>query len=92
MSSIRAVLLLSTAILATFLLLMPPQADATTSSSAPSAPEWDPACYSTYPQIETFLQAKATQYPTIAALIDAAARPQSRRPHHARHPLPLVRP
>lgn len=40
------------------------------SSGAPAVPEWDPACYSTYPQIETFLQNKATQYPGIATLID----------------------
>src|SRR4051812_5442759 len=38
--------------------------------NAPAPPDWDPACYSTYDQIDTFLHDKATQYPQIATLTD----------------------
>jgi hypothetical protein len=43
------------------------------STSAARSPDWDPACYKTYPQIEAFLQAQAAQYPQVAALVDAGA-------------------
>jgi carboxypeptidase T len=70
MSSIRAALLLSIALLLALLALQPSPTDASAPATQPPAPDWDPACYSTYPQIETFLQAKASQYPNIASLID----------------------
>src|SRR5437773_905539 len=35
-----------------------------------SSPDWDPACYSTYAQIDTFLHNQASQYPQIATLLD----------------------
>ena len=34
------------------------------------SPDWDPACYSTYDQIDAFLHAQAAQHPRIAALQD----------------------
>ncbi len=37
---------------------------------SPALPDWDPTCYSTYPQIDTFLHNTATQYPQIATVID----------------------
>lgn len=40
-------------------------------SPAPQPFDWDPACYKTYPQIEAFLQNTASQYPTLAALLDS---------------------
>ncbi len=52
--------------------MLPGSSTARSSSLASPAavPDWDPSCYSTYPQIETFLQTKASQYPNIASLID----------------------
>jgi carboxypeptidase T len=46
-------------------------APAPPSPSAARSPDWDPACYKIYPQIEAFLQAQAAQYPQVAALVDA---------------------
>jgi carboxypeptidase T len=36
----------------------------------PASPDWDPACYSNYAQIDTFLHNQASQYPQIATLLD----------------------
>ena len=70
MSSIRMALLLFIAMLLAFVAFQPSSTDASAPAMQPLAPDWDPACYSTYPQLESFLQAKATQYPTIASLMD----------------------
>ena len=34
------------------------------------SPDWDPACYSTYTQVDTFLHNQATLYPQIVTLLD----------------------
>ncbi|HST05678.1 MAG TPA: M14 family zinc carboxypeptidase, partial [Chloroflexia bacterium] len=47
------------------------QATVTIAASDSQSPLWDPACYSTYPQLETSLQDTAAQYPQIATLLDA---------------------
>jgi hypothetical protein len=39
-------------------------------SPRPQSPDWDPACYSTYDQIDAFLHSQATQHPQIASLQD----------------------
>src|SRR6476620_236553 len=39
-------------------------------ASDTESPLWDPACDSTYPQIEAALQNTATQYPQLATLVD----------------------
>src|SRR5215211_3180204 len=57
-------------LLVVFLLAGSSTARGSSTASVPSVPDWDPACYSTYPQIETFLQTKASQYPNIVSLID----------------------
>jgi carboxypeptidase T len=36
----------------------------------PHSPDWDPACYSNYAQIDTFLHNQVSQYPQIATLLD----------------------
>jgi carboxypeptidase T len=45
-----------------------------------TAPDWDPSCYRTNAQIETFLQGIASSYPQLATLTDAGpsweGRPQ----------------
>jgi carboxypeptidase T len=71
----------SKALLGTFLLLLflfllgmgvsaSSQATTPSATNDPQSPLWDPACYSTYPQLETALQNTAAQYPQIAALVD----------------------
>lgn len=59
------------ALLLVILLTTLPSTTGASSLPVPQSPDnWDPSCYSTYPQIETFLQGKATQYPDIVTLVD----------------------
>jgi len=58
------------AALATFALAGSSLSARAATPASPLSPDWDYACYSTYPQIDTFLHNIAAQYSQIASVID----------------------
>ena len=73
MTAFRALACTLLSLAALSVLASVPASGAAPSPSAARSPDWDPACYKTYPQIEAFLQAQAAQYPLVAELVDAGA-------------------
>ena len=66
-----AIKALSLLLLACASLLTLGGASPTQAAPTPHSADWDPACYRTNPQIDTFLQGIASSYPQLATLTDA---------------------